>query len=138
MSRMFQVLLVLVLLFGSGCGSVKDFFNDENGSECEVKPAPAKVSVEPEGIVKRKWDTVEVSVSDSSYYKSSPYFDSYEKLDDSQYDDAGDPWTKSNAKRAVIDPLKTIRDAVVAPFKYSKDKYKDYKAKKEAAAEKQD
>lgn len=132
MSRMFQVLLILVLLFGAGCTSVKDFFkSDRNNSECEVTKTAVQKPFEPEGLAKRNWNTCEVSFSDSNYYQSSPYFDSYEKLDEGSFDDAGDPWTKSNAKKAVLDPLKTIRDAVMAPFKYSKDKYTEYRQKKQ-------
>lgn len=92
---------------------------------------PGLPNLEPENIMVREWSSLEVACLDFDKIESSKYFNSYETLDDDyQVDiDTADNWNKTNLRGAIVDPLVTIKDAVLAPLKYSRDLYLEHQSK---------
>ena len=120
-------ILFLAVCSLTGCSSVKEFFTvgEQSGT-----PDSHMAEYQPEEIMTRDWPREEVEPVELDIYKPSPYVTGYSSLDNSYPNAEYETWNKSNAKRAVADPFIFMKDVVTAPFKYTRDKYKEYRESK--------
>ncbi len=129
MARTLYLVLALAVLFAGGCGKGNQLSCEK---QCQVQDATGFTKVEPEGLISRPWPKADITYNSVESIEPSPYFNSYESLDENySCDTSSSKGRKGDIKRAVFDPIVTLKDVLVAPLKYSSDKYKERKAAKE-------
>ncbi len=131
MTRKLYPVLILVALTLAGCGKVNEFLSVKPDANCGEQSCAQTAEYVPEDIIHRNWTQAEIKPEPYDSIKPNPYVTGYTALDTDSPQDEYKTWSKSNAKRAVSDPVIFLKDIVTAPFKYSRDKYEEYKAKKQ-------
>ena len=128
MTRKLYPILLIAIISLSGCGKVKQFFSPKE-SCCSGQANSQTVEYTPENILSRQWSETEVEPRDPDVIKPNPYISNYDKKDSASSPDI-ETWNKDNAKHIFTDPVIFMKDVVSAPFKYTRDKYKEYKKDK--------
>ena len=137
MTRKLYPVLFLAVFILAGCSDSKKCFSGGSDSKWQQNsPQPAEYV--PENILARTWSQTEVRPEPLDDIGPSPYVTGYAGLDSKYPADEYETWSESNAKRAFVDPVIFIKDIVAAPFKFSRDTYKEYKSKKQCCGPKCD